>query len=37
MAYAAVISVTRKGNDYVVQITETEAGAATEATITGVP
>ena len=31
MAYAAVISTTRKGNDYLIQITETEAGAATEA------
>ena len=30
MAYAASIAITRKGNDYLVQITETEAGAATE-------
>lgn len=37
MAYAAVVTVQRKGNDYLVQISETEAGAATEATITGVP
>ena len=37
MAYGAVITLTRKGNDYLVQITETEAGGATEATITGIP
>jgi len=37
MAYAAVITLTRKGNDYLVQIAETEAGGATEATITGIP
>ncbi len=30
MAYAAVITSTRKGNDYLIQIVETEAGAATE-------
>lgn len=30
MAYSATINITRKGNDYLVQITETEAGAATE-------
>lgn len=37
MAYAGTPTVTRKGNDYIVTISETEAGAATEATITGLP
>jgi len=38
MAYAAVVTITKQGgHDYLVQITETEAGAATEATISGMP
>lgn len=37
MAYAATVTLTRKGNDYVVTISETEAAAGSEATITGLP
>ena len=37
MAYAATVTITRKGNDYVVTISETEAAAGSEATITGLP
>ena len=37
MAYSATVTVSRKGNDFVVQIVELEAGTATEATITGIP
>ena len=37
MAYAATVTLTRKGTDYVVTISETEAAAASEATITGLP
>jgi len=37
MAYSATIALTRKGNDYFVQITELEASASTEATISGLP
>jgi hypothetical protein len=37
MAYAATVTLTRKGNDYVVTISETDAAAGSEATIEGLP
>jgi hypothetical protein len=38
MAYSATVTITHAGGrDYQIQISETEAGAATEATITGLP
>ncbi len=37
MAYAAVVTVTREGGDTIIHISETDASAADEATITGVP
>ena len=37
MAYAASFTLTKKGLDYVVTITETEAATGSEATINGLP
>ena len=38
MAYTPTVTITHAGGrDYQIQISETEAGAATEATITGLP